>query len=51
LREILIDDNFDLIDDNNTNDNENDNEEKEYVVGCSVLDYTADDLIAEFGEF
>src|SRR6266498_3775054 len=51
LGEIPINDNFDLIDDNNTNNNENDDEEEEYVVGCSVLDYTADDLIAEFGKF
>ncbi len=51
LGEIPIDDDFDLIDDNNTNNNENDDEEEEYVVGRGVLDYTADDLIAEFGEF
>src|SRR6266540_3911512 len=51
LEEILIDDDFDLINDNNTNNNENDDEEKEYIVGRDVLDYTADDLIAEFGEF
>ncbi len=51
LEEILINDDFDLIDDNNTNNNENDDEEEEYVVRRDVLDYTADDLIAEFGEF
>ena len=51
LGEIPIDDDFDLIDDNNTNNNENDDEKEEYVVGRGVLDYTADDLIAEFGEF
>src|SRR6266498_1960600 len=39
------------IDDDNKNNNENDDEEKEYVVGRGVLDYTADDLIAEFGKF
>src|SRR6266540_3967416 len=51
LGEIPIDDDFDLIDDNNTNNNENDDEKEEYVVGRSVLDYTANNLIAEFGEF
>src|SRR6266540_183063 len=51
LEEIPIDDDFDLINDNNTNNNENDDEEEEYVVGRDVLDYTANDLIAEFGEF
>src|SRR6266542_4362232 len=51
LGEIPIDDDFDLIDDNNTNNNENDDEKEEYVIGRDVLDYTADDLIAEFGEF
>src|SRR6266542_2381998 len=51
LGEIPIDDDFDLIDDNNTNNNENDDEEEEYVIGCDVLNYTADDLIAEFDKF
>src|SRR6266542_1090169 len=51
LGEISIDDDFDLIDDNNTNNNENDDEEEKYVVERGILDYTADDLIAEFGKF
>ena len=51
LGEIPIDDDFDLIDDNNTNNNENDDEKEEYVVERNVLDYTADNLIAEFGKF
>src|SRR6266542_5989231 len=49
LGKIPINDDFDLIDDNNTNNNKNDDEKKEYIIGRDVLDYTADDLIAEFG--
>ena len=46
LGEIPIDDDFDLIDENN---NENDNKEKN--IRCNILNYTANDLIAEFSKF